>query len=101
MAKSTIRHKHIPERTCIACRRKKPKRELIRIVRTPQNSVIMDTRGKESGRGAYICRSRDCWTDSLKRKRVSYALKVDLTSDQLSELFKAAEELFNSSKENE
>jgi predicted RNA-binding protein YlxR (DUF448 family) len=64
------RPKHVPERTCIVCRRKRPKWELVRIVRTPQGALEIDNRGKKAGRGAYLCRTQDCFESGLKRKRL-------------------------------
>src|ERR671916_796064 len=48
--------RHIPERTCVACRSPRPKRELVRVVRAPDGTVTVDDTGKKSGRGAYLCR---------------------------------------------
>ena len=56
--------RHIPERTCVACGSKKPKVELVRVARSPQGKVAVDTTGKAPGRGAYIC-GPDCWGHSL------------------------------------
>lgn len=53
--------KKIPLRQCIACRTKKPKREMVRIVRNPQGKLLLDLKGKLPGRGAYICVSGDCF----------------------------------------
>ena len=63
--------KKIPERKCMGCNEKKPKKQLIRIVRTPEGEVVLDTTGKRSGRGAYICKSPEC----LKKARKSGALQ--------------------------
>ncbi len=62
--------KKSPERQCVGCRTKKPKRELIRVVRSPEGAVSLDT-GRLPGRGAYLCRSAEC----LKRARKSRALE--------------------------
>lgn len=94
MMKSDIRRKHIPERTCIACRRKRSKSELIRIVRTPGGDVKIDAQAKESGRGAYICRLRSCWEDSFKKKRIEHMLRVNVTSDEYDDLLELATKLF-------
>ena len=63
------RPKHVPLRTCIACRETKPKRELLRVVRTPDGHVVVDPTGKKSGRGAYICARLSCWQTAMKKKR--------------------------------
>ena len=67
--------KHVPLRSCIACRERFPKRELVRIVRTPEGSVEIDLMGKRSGRGAYLCRNPECWETALQPRRLSQALK--------------------------
>ncbi len=74
--------KHVPERTCIVCRQKRPKWELVRIVRTPQGTLEIDNRGKKAGRGAYLCRTQDCFESGLKRKKLEYALKVEIDPEQ-------------------
>lgn len=78
--------KHVPMRTCIVCRRSLPKRELVRIVRTPDSGVVIDPTGKQSGRGAYICRRKVCWESTLKKKSVEYALKTTLSDDEWAEM---------------
>ncbi len=74
--------KHIPQRTCIACRTVRAKREFVRIVRTPENRVEADPTGKKSGRGAYLCRRRECWDAALEgRGRLEQALKLETRID--------------------
>ena len=73
-----MHRKHIPHRTCVSCRQVHPKRELIRIVRTPADTVEIDETGKRSGRGAYLCRDPQCWQDALDRARLEYALKTSI-----------------------
>jgi uncharacterized protein len=73
------RPRHVPQRTCIACRQTGAKRELVRVVRTPDGSVTIDPTGKLSGRGAYLCTSPACWQSALKhRGSLARALKVDI-----------------------
>jgi uncharacterized protein len=55
-------------RTCIACRETKPKRELLRVVRTLEGHILVDPTGKKSGRGAYICARLSCWEAAMKKK---------------------------------
>jgi len=78
--------KHVPQRSCIACRQKRPKWELIRIVRTPQGVIEVDMRGKNAGRGAYLCALRDCWETGVTKKRLDHALKAELTPEQRAKL---------------
>jgi len=82
----------IPERTCIACLSKKPKWELIRIVRTPGGNIEVDMRGKRSGRGAYLCKNEACWVSVLekrdKKARLSKALKVEISEEKKKEILR-------------
>ncbi len=75
-----------PQRTCIACRSTGDKRELLRIVRSPQGAVELDLTGKKPGRGAYICRQHACWEHALKKGRLEAALKAKLSPDCRLEL---------------
>ncbi len=73
------RKKHIPQRTCVGCRQVNAKRELIRLVRTPQG-ILIDPSGKMAGRGAYLHRQRSCWEIALKGA-LAHALRVELTPE--------------------
>ena len=72
------RPKHVPRRTCIACRDKDAKRTLTRIVRTPEGEVAIDPTGKRNGRGAYLCSQRSCWRRALTSPMLGRALKTDI-----------------------
>ena len=78
--------KHKPQRTCIACRETREKWDLIRVVRTPEGQVIVDLTGKANGRGAYLCRNADCIDRGLQKERVVKALKVTLSTEELTTL---------------
>ena len=81
--------KHIPQRTCIACRAVRGKRELIRVVRTTENHVEADPTGKKAGRGAYLCRARECWETVLSAHgRLENALRLEMpiSADDLARL---------------
>ncbi len=81
--------KHIPQRTCIACRTVRSKRELARVVRTMDSHVQADLTGKKSGRGAYLCRQRECWQVVLDHPaRLEQALKLEtpLSQEDLAQL---------------
>jgi uncharacterized protein len=71
------RPKHVPQRTCIACRKVDSKRGLTRIVRGADGRVSVDTSGKRPGRGAYLCAERGCWETALKRTAIERALKIE------------------------
>lgn len=73
------RKKHIPQRTCVGCRQVNAKRELIRLVRTPQG-ILIDPSGKMAGRGAYLHRQRSCWEIALKGA-LAHALRVEPTPE--------------------
>lgn len=79
------RQKHVPQRTCIACRQTTGKREFIRVVRTA-NGVEIDPTGKLAGRGAYLHPSRACWEVVLKGNRLDSALRTRLTADNRAAL---------------
>ena len=81
-----IRPKHRPQRTCIACRETKDKRELIRVVRTSEGNLMVDPSGKANGRGAYLCRQASCWDKGLQKQRLAQALKATLTAEQIAAL---------------
>ncbi|MEW6448228.1 MAG: YlxR family protein [Bacillota bacterium] len=69
------RPKRVPQRQCVGCREMKPKKELIRVVRSPDGQITVDPTGKKSGRGAYICPSVDCLAGAVKGKRLQRALE--------------------------
>ena len=77
-----MRRKHVPQRTCVGCRKIRPKREMVRIVCTPNQGVKIDESGKASGRGAYLCRDRKCWEKALSEKRLQHALKTGLSKEE-------------------
>ena len=70
------KRKHIPIRTCVACRETDEKRDLMRIVRQGDGSVLYDSKGKISGRGAYVCARMECVALAQKRKQLERSLKV-------------------------
>jgi predicted RNA-binding protein YlxR (DUF448 family) len=78
--RSTI-SRPIAQRTCVACRLIKDKRELVRLVRTPEGNIEIDTNGKKAGRGAYLCPTRECWEAALKGSRLEHAFRGSLTRD--------------------
>ncbi len=77
--------KHIPQRTCIACREVNEKRSLIRIVRS-QEGVCVDPTGRMAGRGAYLHDSRECWEKALKHGILARALKTGISEEDMEAL---------------
>lgn len=84
--KQQPRQKHVPERTCIACRTQRAKRDLVRVVHLTEGGVVVDETGKQKGRGAYLCRQRVCWTLALKRGALNHALRATLTAEEVAVL---------------
>lgn len=68
--------RHIPVRTCLACRQKADKQDLVRLVRTPEGAVRVDPSGRLNGRGAYLHSSRACWELALRRGTMERALRL-------------------------
>jgi len=81
-----MRVKKIPMRMCLGCQEMKPKKELIRIVRTPENSIEIDPTGKRSGRGAYICPQVTCLDKAVKGKRLEKAFQQAVSPEIISSL---------------
>lgn len=73
--------KKIPMRMCIGCGEMKPKKELIRILRTVENEFIIDTTGRKNGRGAYICASAECLDKCIKNHGLERSFKVKISAD--------------------
>ena len=78
--------KKIPMRQCLGCREMKPKRELIRVVRSPEGDVSLDFKGKKPGRGAYVCPNEECLKKAVKSKALSRALEVPVPESIYEEL---------------
>ena len=72
------RMKKIPQRTCMGCRDKKEKKELIRIVKNKENQISIDKIGKQEGRGAYLCNNIQCLEKVIKSKRLEKALDIKI-----------------------
>jgi predicted RNA-binding protein YlxR (DUF448 family) len=68
-----------PERMCVVCRTRHPKRELLRVARGPDGALAIDMGGKGPGRGAYLCGRAECWQDRGLRGRLPHALGAPLS----------------------
>lgn len=84
--KPSGRRKHIPQRTCVVCRRTMDKRDLVRIVNSPEEGVIVDPTGKRNGRGAYLCHQASCWERALTTDVLSRALRTTVTEEERARL---------------
>ena len=78
-----VKPKHIPIRTCVACRETDEKRDLLRVVRLPDGSISFDVMGKISGRGAYVCATAECIALAKKQKKLERSLKVSQIAEAL------------------
>lgn len=87
------RPRHVPQRTCVACRQVAGKRTLVRVVRTTEGTVEVDPTGKRNGRGAYLHADPACWDQALKRNVLQQALKTELTENDKAGLERYRSEL--------
>ena len=78
--------KKIPMRQCLGCREQKPKRELIRVVRSPEGDISLDFRGKANGRGAYVCPDPACLKKAIKQKALERALETAIPEEIYAQL---------------
>ncbi|MGN0792280.1 MAG: RNase P modulator RnpM [Christensenellales bacterium] len=78
--------KKVPMRMCVGCREMKPKKELLRIVRSPEGEVSVDRTGKASGRGAYICPSEECLNKAEKIRALERALEHSVSKEVFEKL---------------
>ena len=83
--------KKIPQRQCMGCRERRPKRDMIRIVRTPEGVVSLDFGGKMNGRGAYICPETECLKKVQKSKALERSLEVPIPDEVFERLAKEME----------
>ena len=86
-----MKEKKLPLRMCTGCSEHKPKKELVRVVRSPEGEISLDLTGKQSGRGAYLCKNPECLQQARKAKRLerSFACKIpEALYDRLEEEMK-------------
>ena len=73
--------KKTPMRQCTGCREMKPKKELVRVVRSPQGEIHMDLKGKSPGRGAYVCRDPDCLKKAVRSRALARGLSAEIPQE--------------------
>ena len=88
-----MKPRKIPMRMCVGCREMKEKKELIRVVRSPEGEVSLDPVGKKNGRGAYVCANADCLKRAIKQKQLERQLDVTLPAETLEALTAAMDNL--------
>ena len=86
--------KRQPERTCVACRKIRAKRELVRVVCNDAGEIEIDTTGKKTGRGAYLCNSLQCWTTGLNKKKLEHALRCYIKEIDRDRLYSEVRDSF-------
>ena len=82
-----------PQRSCVSCGVKADKRDLVRVVRSPEGECVVDETGKRAGRGAYVCRRPGCWSGALRTPRLSRALRGDIGDGDRERLAAFAESM--------
>jgi len=80
--------KKLPLRMCTGCGEMKPKRELIRVLKTPEDEIVIDATGKKNGRGAYVCCTLTCLQKAIKTKGLERSLKVNIPGELIEALEK-------------
>ena len=83
----------IPMRQCVGCREMKSKKEMIRVIKTPEDEIMIDATGRKNGRGAYICPSSDCLAKAIKSKGLERSFKMSIPTDVYDQLTKEMEEI--------
>ena len=85
--------KKVPSRKCIGCNNMKEKKELLRVIRTPEEEILLDSTGKKNGRGAYICYSMECLKKARQTKALERSLKISIPVEVYEHLEKELNEL--------
>ena len=81
-----MQQKKIPMRQCLGCREMKPKKELIRVVRSPEGDISLDFRGKANGRGAYVCPDPACLKKAIRAKALERAFETSIPDEIYAQL---------------
>ncbi len=88
-----MKEKKVPMRMCVGCREMKPKKELLRVVRSPEGVVSIDVTGRKPGRGAYVCRSAECLKRAIKQRQLERAFECPLGEETHASLLQALNDL--------
>lgn len=86
-------NKKVPMRQCVGCQEMKSKKELLRVLRTAENEIVLDATGRKNGRGAYLCFSRECLAKARKNKGLERSLKMNIPPAVYDSLEKELDEL--------
>ena len=85
--------KKIPTRKCVGCQEMKSKREMIRVLKTENDEILLDATGKKNGRGAYICKSKECLEKAVKNRGIERSLKTGISPEIYDSLKKEIEKI--------
>ena len=80
--------KKIPLRKCIGCNEMKPKKELLRVLKTPENGIVLDVTGRQNGRGAYLCNNIECFRRAAMSRGLERSLQMAIPAEIYKELEK-------------
>ncbi len=83
-----MKEKKVPMRMCVGCREMKPKKELLRVVKSPEGAVSIDLTGRKPGRGAYVCRSAECLKKARKGRRLEKSFSMQIPDEVYDELMR-------------
>ncbi len=86
-------NKKVPIRQCVGCREMKSKKELLRVIKTPEDEVLLDVTGKKNGRGAYLCPKKECLEQAVKTKGLERSLKVSIPKVEIEKMVKEMESI--------
>lgn len=84
-------NKKVPMRQCVGCREMKSKKEMLRIIKTSEEEILLDITGKKNGRGAYICPDRECLAKAVKTRGLERSLKTAIPKEVIENLEKEME----------
>ena len=91
--KNSVRPRKVPLRQCTGCGERKEKKELVRIIKTPEDQIMIDLTGKKNGRGAYICRQKECLQKARKNKGLERSFKMSISPEVYDTLEKEFDQL--------
>ena len=88
--------KKVPLRKCIGCNEMKNKKEMMRVLKAPEGEIVLDVTGRKNGRGAYLCRSRECFQKAVKSRGLERSLKAQIPAEVYEALEKEMEAIAES-----
>ncbi len=87
-----MKNKKIPMRQCVGCREMKSKREMMRVLKTAEGPIVIDTTGRKNGRGAYLCMTKECLVKARKNKGLERSFKMSIPDEVYEKLEKEFDE---------